>query len=156
MQYYSLINSVFSIFVLLLIIYISQYSKISKEKEYRIPFWTIIVLSFVCLRLIGWEFPVLRIVLLGLTLVVIFSIYYLHFRQRTKTSLDYLKLAWLLFFIFDNFTINSMRYIYTTDKSNCLINNDVTNLLDLIFDFIHVVLLSIIAFKIYITQKKVE
>jgi len=46
-----------------------------------------------------------------------------------------------------------MRYIYTTDKNVSLINKDFTNQIDLIFDFTHLVLLCIISYMIFKTEK---
>ena len=153
MEYYTFINSVTSITFFLLIVYITRYSNITKDRKYGTPFWIINLLSFVFLAWIEWRFPIWRMSILSLYLVTIISIYYLHFRQRTTTKLDYWKLGWLLFFAFDNLTINSMRYIYTTDKNVSLINKDFTNQIDLIFDFTHLVLLCIISYMIFKTEK---
>lgn len=152
MEYYSSIDNVISILIFLLIVYITWYSNITKDTKYGTPFWIINLLSFVFLAWIEWRFPIWRMSILSLYLVTIISIYYLHFRQRIKTKLDYWKLGWLLFFAFDNLTINSMRYIYTTDKDS-LINKDFTNQIDLVCDFTHLVLLCIISYMTFKTEK---
>ena len=153
MEYYTLINSVTSILFYLLIIYITRYSNITKDRKYGNPFWTVNLLSFVFLAWIGWRFPIWRMSILSLSLVTIIFIYYLHFRQRTTTKLDYWKLGWLLFFAFDGLTVNSMRYIYSTDKNVSLINKDFTNQIDLLFDFTHLIILGIISYMIFKTEK---
>jgi hypothetical protein len=153
-DYYSMINSVLMILITLLILYITSRSKITKDKRFGYSFWIINILSFACLMWIGWKYPIWRIIILGFYLSAIISIYYIHFRQRIKTILDYLKLCWLIYFAIDNLIINSMRFMYITNEKTSLINKDFTNNIDLLFDFGHLLFLYIIAYKIFNSEKK--
>lgn len=133
----------------LLVLYLTLHSKITADKVYGRIFWAIIIVLFSVLTWMQWNYPALRFIILVSGSLALVVVYYLHFRKREKSHLDYLKLCWLLFFSLDNITVNFMRFIYKNYPSTTLVTKDSANLVSEIFNITHIVILSIIAFMTY-------
>lgn len=154
MIYSSLITSVCKILTLVFVVYITQYSQITKDTKYRYPFWMSVFISIITLFVIRWELPLLRMYLVVVFMLLIFSIYFLHFLKRQKTTLDFIKLGAIFLFAIDNLTINTMRYLYGKGYITPLINKETTNTLSDIFNIAFMCILGLIAFIIYRNRRE--
>lgn len=151
---FSNLYNIVKLALLLLTLYILIRGKITYNMKYGIPLWTCIIGILVASILLQWEKPDLRLTLtIGLT-IIMGIIYFLHFRKREKTTLDYMKLGFLIFIIFDTAIINTMRYLYITESGPEYINAPLANRLSEIFNLISLIIASIIAFRVFKAERK--
>lgn len=150
----SFIASIVNFVIFLLILFISIHSQILKDKNLNFPFWTMILFMSVTLVWFHCKYPALRFILLVEFAVSIVIIYYLSFRKRLKSGLDYLKLFWLLFFFINILTINFLEYLVIREYNNALVNEETIILLDRIFDISLLLYTMMIAGIIYVNQYK--
>ena len=131
---YSIVESIVNILLFLLILYISKHSQITKDVKFRIPFWTMIILWTITLTWFNWDYPDFRVFLLVEFAISIVTIYFLNFRKRLKSGLDYLKLSWVIVFFTGALTINFMKYFILKEVNISFVNSEGIILLDRTFN----------------------
>lgn len=151
---YSIVESIVNIFLFLLILYISKHSQITKDVKFRIPFWTMIILLTMTLAWFSWDYPEFRVFLLVEFAISIVTIYFLNFRKRLKSGLDYLKLSWVIVFFTGALTINLMKYLSLKQIHIPFVNSEGIILIDRMFNFTILFYSLLIAGIIYIKVNK--
>jgi hypothetical protein len=147
-------DAIHTLLLLLLILYISRYSQITRDVKLRIPFWTLILVMTATSAWMKWDDPILRLSLLAVFDISILSIYYLNFRKRIKTRFDYIKLVWIILIFVDTLTINGMRSLILKGVNNVLVNPKLAFRLDHLFDLIIFVFTLLIVGIIYTHERK--
>jgi len=151
---FAIYDLIITILMLLLIGYISLYSQINKDIKLRAPFWVMIILMMAVSTWMKWDNPYLRLTIMAVIGIGILSIYYLSFRKRIKTRLDYLKLIWIILFFVDVLTINLMRSLILKGFDNVFVNPKLVLRLDNLFDIFMLLFTIVIAGIIYRNEIK--
>lgn len=149
-------NSFVTFLYLMLVLYVSKRSAVTRDSQLGVPFWALNVLIAVSAFWMKWDAPYLRITLLGMIALGIVFTYYLSFRKRVKTGLDYLKLVWIMLFFADTMTINTMRGLVFKGFDNSFVNPKMVSRLDHLFDLFLMLYLLLIALIIYTNEKKIK
>lgn len=151
---YGIIRLIIPILMMMLILYISSHSHISKDPKLRMPFWILIILMSAISTWMKWDYPFLKISIMATMCISILYIYYLSFRIRIKTMLDYLKLTWIILFFMDVLIINHMRSLVARGHGNAFVNLKLIMRLDHSVDVFMLLFTFLIAGIIYRNERK--
>lgn len=151
---FGILRLVYPFLMMMLIFYISSHSHICKDTKLRMPFWILIILMSGISTWMKWDYPFLRISIMTTMSISILYIYYLSFRTRIKTMLDYLKLTWIILFLVDVQTIDLMRSLILKGYDNAFVNLKLVMRLAHSIDVFMLLFTILIAGIIYRNEKK--
>lgn len=151
---FGILSLIYPFLMMMLIFYISSYSHICKDTKLRMPFWILIILMSGISTWMKWDYPILKISIMATMSISILYIYYLSFRTRIKTMLDYLKLTWIILFLVEVQTIDIMRSLIHKGYANAFVNLKLVMRLDSSVDIFMLLFTILIAGIIYRNEKK--
>lgn len=151
---FGILSLIYPFLMMMLIFYISSHSHICKDTKLRMPFWILIILMSGISTWMKRDYPFLKISIMATMSISILYIYYLSFRTRIKTMLDYLKLTWIILFLVDVQTIDLMRSFIPKEYDNAFVNLKLVMRLDRSVDVFMLLFTILIAGIIYRNEKK--